>query len=49
MLREIRGDMGDIRNDVREIKNGQQRVFWWVASALSSFVVGGLLGWLFQK
>jgi hypothetical protein len=41
--------LSEIRDDIREIKSGQQRVFWWVASALSSFVVGGVLGWLFQK
>lgn len=39
----------EIRDDVAEIKNGQQRVLWWVAGSVSSFVVGGILGWLFQK
>jgi hypothetical protein len=49
MLTSIREDISDARDEIHEIKNGQQRVVWWVASALSSFVVGGVLGWVFQK
>jgi hypothetical protein len=39
----------ELRDDVREIKSGQQRVIWWVGGMVSSLVVGGVLGWVFQK
>lgn len=38
-----------IQEDVREIKNGQQKVIWWVAGMVASLMVGGVLGWVFQK
>jgi hypothetical protein len=41
--------MDDVRTEIREIKAGQQKVVWWLAGTLSSFVVGGVLGWVFQK
>jgi hypothetical protein len=49
MLHSMREDVTELREIAKEIKSGQQRVVWWIASALSSFMVGGLLGWLFQK
>lgn len=39
----------DLRDDIQEIKSGQQKVIWWVAGMVSSLVVGGILGWVFQK
>jgi hypothetical protein len=39
----------EIREDVHELKVGQQKVIWWVAGMVSSLLVGGVLGWLFQK
>lgn len=49
MLSSVRDDVEEIREVQKEIKAGQQKVVWWIASALSSFVVGGVLGWVFQK
>lgn len=39
----------DLRDDIRDIKSGQQKVIWWVAGMVGSLVVGGILGWVFQK
>jgi hypothetical protein len=41
--------LADIKEDVREIKDGQRKVIWWVAGMVSSLLVGGVLGWVFQK
>jgi hypothetical protein len=39
----------EVKNDIREIKAGQQKVIWWVAGMVGSLLVGGVLGWVFQK
>lgn len=41
--------MTEMRDDIQEIKSGQRRVISWIAGLISSLVVGGLLGYLFQK
>lgn len=48
-FREVGIMIREIRDDVSEIKAGQQKVIWWVAGMVSSLVVGGILGWVFQK
>lgn len=48
-FREVGMLIREIKDDVREIKAGQQKVIWWVAGMVSSLLVGGVLGWLFQK
>ncbi|GHF92197.1 hypothetical protein GCM10018783_73810 [Streptomyces griseosporeus] len=53
MLANLRDEMTESRSEfregIREIKQGQQKVIWWVAGMVSSLVVGGILGWVFQK
>jgi hypothetical protein len=53
MIRQIKQDLyearGEFREGLGEIKSGQQKVIWWVAGMVSSLVVGGILGWVFQK
>jgi hypothetical protein len=49
MLSDIRDDISSVVDSVREIKAGQQKVIWWVGGMVSSLVVGGVLGWVFQK
>lgn len=49
MIASIKDDIGDVRDDIREIKTGQQKVIWWVAGMVGSLVIGGILGWVFQK
>ena len=53
MLSQMKDDMGEARTEFREgisdLKSGQQKVIWWVAGMVSSLMVGGVLGWVFQK
>mgnify|MGYP007010105225 CR=1 FL=1 len=49
MMQRIADRVETVSEDVREIKNGQQRVVYWVAGMVASLVVGGILGWVFQK
>ena len=46
---EIESGRTEFRNGLSEIKSGQQKVIWWVGGMVSSLVVGGILGWVFQK
>lgn len=48
-FREVGMKINEIREDVADIKNGQKRVANWIASLISALVVGGILGYLFQK
>jgi hypothetical protein len=41
--------VNEIREDIAEIKDGQKRVIWWLAGMVSTLVVGGILGFVFQK
>lgn len=53
MLNQMRNEATaareEFREGIRDIKSGQQKVIWWVAGMVSSLVVGGILGWVFQK
>jgi hypothetical protein len=48
-FREVGIMLTQIREDIHEIKTGQQKVVWWVAGMVSSFIVGGVISLLFQK